>query len=133
MLSPGALGAFDDAGVTGSCLVTSNGRWFLFYTGWSLGVSVPFYLQAGLATSDDGVRFNRVSAGPLLDRSEADPFLTASPWVLVEGGRWRMWYVSGTTWEIHDGRPRHRYLIKYCRVGRRVCLAAPRTDLCALS
>lgn len=113
VLSPGPLGAFDDAGVTGSCLVKSNGRWFLFYTGWSLGVSVPFYLQAGLATSDDGVSFTRASAAPLLDRSEADPFLTASPWVLVEEGRWRMWYVSGTAWEIHDGKARHRYLIKY--------------------
>jgi hypothetical protein len=24
-----------------------------------------------------------------------------------------MWYVSGTDWEIVDGRPRHRYLIKH--------------------
>jgi predicted GH43/DUF377 family glycosyl hydrolase len=113
VLSPGPLGAFDDAGVTGSCVVERNGRWFLFYTGWSLGVSVPFYLQAGLAVSDDGVTFTRVSAAPLFDRSAADPFLTASPWVLVDEGRWRMWYVSGTAWEVHDGKVRHRYLIKY--------------------
>src|SRR4051794_6785888 len=30
VLSPGALGAFDDAGVTMSCLVAQDGRWFLY-------------------------------------------------------------------------------------------------------
>ena len=113
VLSPGRLGAFDDAGVTGSCLVRHESRHYLFYTGWSLGVSVPFYLAAGLATSDDGTTFRRVSEAPLLERTGIDPYLTASPWVLVDGGLWRMWYVSGTEWEIVEGRPRHRYLIKY--------------------
>jgi len=114
VLSPGALGAFDDAGVTTSCLVAHDGRLFLYYTGWALGVSVPFYLHAGLAVSDDGGRsFTRLSAAPLLDRIDVDPYLTASPWVLVDEGRWRMWYVSGTGWERHDDGPRHRYHIKY--------------------
>lgn len=114
VLSPGALGTFDDAGVTMSCLVAAGERLFLYYTGWSLGVSVPFYLQAGLAVSDDGgVTFQRRSLAPLLDRADADPFLTASPWVLREDDRWRMWYVSGTAWEAGPGGPRHRYHIKY--------------------
>jgi hypothetical protein len=113
VLSPGAMGTFDDAGVTGSCLVRHGSRQFLYYTGWSLGVSVPFYLAAGLAISDRGSTFRRLSAAPLLDRSGADPYLTASPWVLVDGSRWRMWYVSGTEWHVVSGRPRHRYLIKY--------------------
>jgi hypothetical protein len=26
---------------------------------------------------------------------------------------WRMWYVSGTAWEMVNGRPRHKYHIKY--------------------
>lgn len=113
VLSPGPLGAFDDAGVTGSCILRHEGRHYLYYTGWSLGVSVPFYLATGLAISDDGRTFRRASASPLLDRSDVDPYLTASPWVLIEGTLWRMWYVSGTAWEMADGRPRHRYLIKY--------------------
>ena len=112
-LSPGRLGAFDDAGVTNSCVVRHEGILYLYYTGWSLGISVPFYLAVGLAVSDDGVTFRRVSEAPLLDRNEADPFLTASPWVLVENATWRMWYVSGTEWELADGLPRHKYLIKY--------------------
>ena len=113
ILSPGPLGAFDDAGVTGSCIVGHEGRHYLYYTGWSLGVSVPFYLSAGLAVSDNGTTFHRISPAPLLERTAVDPYLTASPWVVVDGDVWRMWYVSGTEWESIEGRPRHRYLIRY--------------------
>ena len=83
VLSPGPLGAFDDAGVTSSCVVDHGGRAaIVYYTGWSLGTSVPFYLNAGLARSDDGgLTFRTRVAAPLLDRSAVDPYLTASPWV----------------------------------------------------
>jgi hypothetical protein len=114
VLSPGALGAFDDAGVTMSCVVLHAGRLFLFYTGWAVGVRVPFYLHTGLAISDDGGEtFQRVSVAPLLDRVDVDPYLNASPWVLVEGGVWRMWYVSGTGWTETAAGPQHRYHLKY--------------------
>jgi hypothetical protein len=114
VLSPGALGAFDDSGVTSSCLVAQGGRLWLHYTGWSLGVTVPFYLFAGVAVSDDGGdSFRRLSAAPLLERSAADPLLTASAWVERDGDRWHMWYVSASGWQDHEGRPRHDYHIRY--------------------
>lgn len=114
VIAPGPLGAFDDAGVTSASVVELDGRLYQYYSGWSLGVSVPFYFFVGCAISDDGgATFSKVSPSPLLERDEVDPFLTASPWVLVENGIWRMWYVSGTRWELHEGRPRHRYHIKY--------------------
>jgi hypothetical protein len=114
LLSPGALGTFDDAGVTSSCVLEHGDHTYLYYTGWSLGASVPFYLNIGLALSRDGGRtFERVSAAPIVDRSRVDPYLTASPWVLVENGTWRMWYVSGTDWIASPGGARHRYHIKY--------------------
>lgn len=110
----GPLGAFDDSGVTSSCIVVHEGRIHLYYTGWTLGGTVPFHLAAGLAISDDGgATFRRVSRGPILDRNDVDPFLTASPWVLVERGLWRMWYVSGTAWALEGDRPKHRYHVRY--------------------
>src|SRR5918996_123143 len=42
VLAPGRLGTFDDSGVTSSCVVEDLGRRLLYYTGWSLGRSVPF-------------------------------------------------------------------------------------------
>ena len=114
VLGPGALGAFDDAGVTTSCLVNHRGLKYLYYSGWSLGVTVPFYLASGLAVSRDGGRtFERWSAAPLLDRNDVDPLLNASPWVMVDDGQWRMWYVSATAWTLDGDRPRHHYHIRY--------------------
>lgn len=114
VVGPGPLGAFDDAGVTSSCVVRRDGQLHLYYTGWSLGVSVPFYLSVGVATSDDdGRTFRKGSRAPVLERTEVDPFLTASPWIIAAGGSWRMWYISGTDWIPHGDKPRHRYHIKY--------------------
>jgi hypothetical protein len=110
----GPLGAFDDSGVTTSCVVTHGDRKFHYYSGWSVGLTVPFYFFVGLAISDDGGEtYTRVSRAPVLERNEVDPYLTASPFVLVEGELWKMWYVSGTGWELRNGQPRHYYHIKY--------------------
>lgn len=126
-LSPGGLGTFDEDGAMGSWLVEREGRLLLYYTGWNVGVSVPFRNAIGLAESrDGGETFTRVSAGPLVDRSLEDAFFTAGPCVLVEDERWRLWYLSGLEWAPG---PKPRYLIKYAESadglewgGRRVCL-----------
>jgi hypothetical protein len=115
LVSPGPLGAFDDSGCSMSCVVEQGGRLFLYYSGWMLGRTVPFYLAIGLAISEDGgVTFRKHSAAPLVDRGDVDPFLVASPSVLIDNGTWRMWYVSALGWDARaDGPPRHRYLIRY--------------------
>jgi hypothetical protein len=114
LLGPGALGAFDDSGAMGSCLVAHNDRLWLYYIGWSLGVTVPFATYIGLAVSDDnGATFQRLSDGPVIGRGAADPYLATSPWVIIEDGLWRMWYASGERWEATDSGPRHYYRIVY--------------------
>jgi hypothetical protein len=113
VLAPGPLGAFDDSGVTCSALVNVKGRAHLYYTGWTRGQTVPFYVFVGCAVTTDGNRFEKVSAAPILDRNHVDPYLTGHPSVLVENGTWRMWYASGTGWSVVDGEPRHHYHIKY--------------------
>jgi len=114
LIGLGPTGAFDDNGVTTSWIVTHQGKKYHYYSGWSLGVSVPFYFYVGLALSDDGGEsYKKISAAPILERNAIDPYLTASPCVLVEDGTWRMWYVSGTGWEMKEAQLRHRYHIKY--------------------
>lgn len=110
----GELGTFDDRGALSSWIVQIGGRTYHYYTGVMLGRTVPFYYAVGLAVSDDGGRTaQKVSAAPVLDRCAIDPYLTASPCVLIENGVWRMWYMSGTGWEARDGTPKHYYLLKY--------------------
>src|SRR5215470_5465657 len=114
VISCGALGTFDDRGTTSSCIVEFGGRLFQYYTGWNLGVTVPFYYAIGLAISEDGGNtFRKVSASPVLGRNFYDPYLCASPSILIENGLWRMWYVSGVRWSTENGQPKHFYHIKY--------------------
>ena len=115
VLAPGSLGAFDDSGVMTSCLVPDGERRYLYYQGWSLGVTVPFYVFGGCAVSErPGGPFERVSAAPVLGRDPVDPFMCSSPWVLKEGGRWRMWYVSNLGWRPREeGDPHYVVHIKY--------------------
>jgi hypothetical protein len=115
LLAPGPLGAFDDCGVTVSCIVEDGDRRFLYYTGWTLARSVPFLFFAGLAISEDrGATYRRASPAPILERSAVDPYLTASPFVLREGSTWRMWYVSCERWVPGAGsEPEHRYHLRY--------------------
>jgi hypothetical protein len=119
MLAPGPLGAFDDSGVMTSCLVRDGHRSYLYYQGWSLGVTVPFYVFVGCATrEDDDAAFERVSPAPVLGRSRVDPYMCSSPWILREDGRWRMWYVSNLGWTASRAGPPHYVVhIKYAESG----------------
>jgi hypothetical protein len=110
----GPLGSFDDSGITTSWIVNHQGKRYHYYSGWSRGVTVPFYFYIGLALSEDGGKsYEKMSFAPIVERNAIDPYLTASPCVVIENGTWRMWYVSGTGWEMLEDRPRHHYHIKY--------------------
>lgn len=114
ILSFGELGTFDDRGVLSSALVRGPGSWLLYYTGVMLGRTVPFYYAVGLACSfDRGETWRKHSRAPILERSEVDPLLTASPYVLRDGSAYRMWYTSGVRWEARDDAIKHYYHLKY--------------------
>ncbi len=114
VLPLGRPGTFDDSGVMPSSIVTHEDKKYLYYIGWNPQVTVSYRLAIGLAVSDDGGRsFDKMSEGPVCDRSFDEPFFNTSPWVIVEGDRWRMWYISCTGWETVNGSPEPRYHVKY--------------------
>ncbi len=114
VLKPGALGTFDDSGAMPSWIINYNDKKYLYYTGWTLGVTVPFYFYIGLAISGDrGKTFKKFSKVPILGRINFDPYLTASPCLIIENGVWRMWYVSCVGWKIENDKLKHYYHIKY--------------------
>jgi predicted GH43/DUF377 family glycosyl hydrolase len=112
VLGLGALGTFDDNGVTPSWIVNYDGKKYLYYVGWNKGATVRMAEMAGLAVSvDGGENFKRISRAPILERTDQEPLaLLAATCVLVEDGLWRMWYVSGEEWMHKD---LIRYNIKY--------------------
>lgn len=113
VLSPGGLGEFDDSGAMACCLAYYEGRKYLYYIGWNLGVTVPFRNSIGLAVAEKGKDFTRYANGPILDRNLREPHFCASCCVLPGTDFWRMWYLSCVEWVPGTGGPKHKYHIKY--------------------
>lgn len=115
VLVPGPLGHFDDHGVHTSAIVKHGSDIYLYYIGWNPGLQSPmFYASIGLAVSHDGgLSFEKMFKAPLLARSEFDPWMVSAPYVMLDQGRWRMWYISGLKWEEVDGNLVSYYHIKY--------------------
>ncbi|AKC79637.1 hypothetical protein XB05_13400 [Xanthomonas arboricola] len=114
VLLPGQLGEFDDSGAMATWLAEQGERRYLYYIGWNLGVTVPFRNAIGLAMSPaDKNLFTRYRPGPIVDRSPDEPHFCASCCVIPGPDLWRMWYLSCTGWELRNGKPVHRYHIKY--------------------
>ncbi len=115
VLAPGSLGNFDDHGVYAASILRHDGKLWMYTIGWNPGPRPPlFYSSIGLAQSlDNGVTFQRVSSAPIMARGIHDPCLVTAPFVMVDGGVFRMWYVSGFKWEEVDSLLQSYYHIKY--------------------
>jgi hypothetical protein len=99
VLDIGEPGTFDDNGVLPSSVVAHEGRLFMYYNGFQLGVKVRYSIFTGLAASDDGGEtFMRLSRAPVLDRSNAETAFRAAPFVLHEDKVWKIWYPAGDSW-----------------------------------
>lgn len=100
VLSLGPHGAFDDGQVMGPSVLFDGRVYRMWYTGMAAkwGPSGFGYYRIGLATSSDGVHWNRANGGnPVLDLGGAGSFdevQAATPSVLFEAGEYRMWYAA---------------------------------------
>ena len=118
VLSPGALGAFDDNGVLPSCVIRDGDETLLYYVGFKPGGTTRMDLYGGLAarTHDHGP-FKRVNRAPILERCHVNPYINTAPWVVRDGADWRMYYVAGTQW-LHPDLPRYNIQIATSEDGR---------------
>jgi predicted GH43/DUF377 family glycosyl hydrolase len=118
ILPLGKPGTFDEHGIMPSCAIRTGDAVFLYYSGWSRSVSVPYTNSTGLAISDDGGEtFKKISDGPILAKSVSDPYSATSPGVLKDNNTWHMWYCSGTNWLKINGKYEHTYDIKHALSG----------------
>ncbi len=114
ILSIGKLGSFDDCGIMPSCIINNYKKKYFYYFGWNVRNTIPYHNSIGLALSEDnGNSFYKYSAGPLFERNYKEPYFSATPWIIKEENILRMWYLSGTGWEIINGKPEAFYNIKY--------------------
>jgi hypothetical protein len=139
VLSHGPTGAFDDSGVSLACMLAGGDRILLYYTGWNLGVTVPWRNSIGLAVSGDGERFERVSPAPVLDRNRVDPFSLSYPFVMRGSEGWRMWYGSNLRWGAEQQEMDHVIKSATCDApdrwtpSGRICIDLRRPEEYALS
>lgn len=114
LIGMGSPGKFDDSGVTiGSVLEHEDGL-RLYYTGWKRRRVVSFELSIGVLQWDpDAEALTRIFEGPLIGQDRSHPLLTAGPFVVNDGGTFKMWYCSGTDWKFPDGNPEPIYTVFY--------------------
>ncbi|MEM9287009.1 MAG: hypothetical protein AAGA36_01610 [Pseudomonadota bacterium] len=112
LMTLGALGCFDDAGVMPTWICDHEDERFIYYIGWNQGVSVPFRNAVGLAKEEADGTWQRCFDGPILDRTPQEPHFVASCAVIKRGDTYFNWYLSCTGWEDSGNGPTHHYHIK---------------------
>lgn len=115
LIGLGDPGAFDDSGVTLSVsAITHNGNVYFYYTGWKRRRVVSFELSIGVILWDEGSEsFQRVFQGPIVGQDRHHPLLAGGPFVMIDDGRFKMWYCSGTDWKFPNGNPEPIYTVFY--------------------
>lgn len=106
-LTPGLIGCFDDSGSSIGGIIKRDGKFWLYYMGWNLGVTVPWRNAIGLAISEDGDHFERVSLAPVMDRVDVDPYTLSYPCVLQEQDGLKLWYGSNLEWGANQSDMHH--------------------------
>jgi predicted GH43/DUF377 family glycosyl hydrolase len=118
-LIPGEDGTFDDSGIGIGCLVPSDQGLRLYYMGWNLGQRSAWHNAIGLArAAPSRDRFERYSAGPILDRSPEDPYSISYPCVLQRAPQdWLMWYGSNLSADVSSTGMKHAIKLARSRDG----------------
>ena len=110
----GKIGTFDDCGANVSSIIRVGNLIYMYYIGWNPSTTVHTRNSIGLVISEDnGLTFNRIYDGSILDRNKEEPYYTGAVDVVKHGEMWKMYYTSGREWRIIDGRPEICYHIKY--------------------
>ncbi len=110
----GALGTFDESGVSYPWLVNFENKIYLYYVGWVAGGKNRFQNFTGLAISKDGGKtFTRVKKVPVIDRTDSEPVGSGSCCVFIEDNLWKMYYTSFEPWVESEGKNKPVYNIKY--------------------
>ena len=116
VLDIGEDGCFDDNGVITASIVKDNDKLLLYYSGYQLGVKIPYTIFSGLAISkDNGNSFAKYNRTPILDRINEEIACRCAPIVLKEGNIYKMWYTGDYVngWIENNGKKLPFYYLKY--------------------
>lgn len=111
----GELGMFDDSLALATSFVEHEGKCYLYYVGWMQGKRTRYYPLLGVSISEDGgLTYKKNSVAPMIARTNEEPYGMASPFVMIDEGKWKLWYASYRRWELRDGDvPWPQYELRY--------------------
>lgn len=95
LLEFGDVGYFDDNGVVPCTVFEDDGKYYMYYTGFNLGVKVRMTYFSGLGISDDGTHFRKYSTIPVMERTEKGSLFRSVQCVVKETDCWKVYYVAG--------------------------------------
>lgn len=115
LLDLGSAGSFDDNGLMVMCVLQpERGTLFMYYAGFELCANVRYRIFTGLAISrDDGRTFTRYSRTPILDRTNQELYFRGGPFVMLDEGVFKLWYVAGSHWTEINGKSMPVYDLRY--------------------
>lgn len=126
VLDVGRPGCFDDNGVILGDIVRRGDELEMFYVGFQLAQNVKFLAFTGKAVSrNGGESFERVSAAPVLDRTDSGLYFRAIHSVIVEDGIYRAWCGAGSEWVEIGGKTYPKYRVWYTQSRDGVHFFAP--------
>ncbi len=95
LLELGDYGYFDDNGVVPCTVFEDQGKYYMYYTGFNLGVKVRMTYFSGLGISEDGIHFSKFSKVPVMERTEQGALFRSVQCVVKEENNWKVYYVAG--------------------------------------
>jgi len=114
VLDIGTPGSFDENGLLPTSVLSVDGKLYMYYVGYQLGMKVRYFQFEGLAISEDGGEtFVRRWRVPVIDRSDAELLNRTSAFIRKSGDIFEMWYVGGSEWTVVDGKSVPVYNIRY--------------------
>jgi|688.fasta_scaffold264564_2 hypothetical protein len=115
LLELGLPGTFDANGAAVcSVIQTPEGLIYMYYVGFEIPTDIRYRMFTGLAISTDGgLTFKKHSQTPILDRSNAELYFRCGPYVFIEDGIYKMYYVAGSSWIEVKNEITPQYSLKY--------------------
>lgn len=115
-LAPGAPGSFDCDGTISVCIVSHQGRCFLYYVGWQNLPDGLWMCDTGRARLDlDNLSLQKEFPGPVLGRDKTNPLFAAATAFHITDDVWHTWYNSGIEWVRTEQGWRHYYGIHHAQ------------------
>ncbi|MEW4925279.1 hypothetical protein [Algibacter sp. 2305UL17-15] len=113
ILELGKLGTFDEFGTYPASVIEHEGKYRVYYAGWTRCESVPFNVAIGVGFSENnGKTFKKIGDGPVLSYSQNEPFILSGPKIRKFNGIWYLFYIAGKRWILDNGKPEPVYKIR---------------------